>query len=161
MRFLSATRLVGDVDVSPYQGETGAIVWRREGVLFQRAFPRRAIMNTDDETPRDRGRRLRAEPTEEERKLGRRLRAKRSAGFKFRRLHRIGLYFADFCRVKQRLVIELDGSQHAEQEDEGKDAARTALLSERGYRVMRFWNEQVNREMDDVLEAIYPALTDS
>ena len=93
--------------------------------------------------------------------MWRRGRAKRSAGFKFRRLHRIGLYFADFCCVKQRLVIELDGSQHAEQEEEGKDPARTAFLSERGYRVMRFWNEQVNREMDDVLEAIYPALTDS
>ncbi len=95
-------------------------------------------MNTDDETPRDRGRRLRAEPTEEERKLWRRLRAKRSAGFKFRRQHRIGPYFVDFCWVKQRLVIELDGSQHAEQDEEGKDAARTAFLSERGYRVMRF-----------------------
>ena len=45
VRFLSATRLVGDVDVSPYQGETGVIVWRREGVLFQRAFLWRAIMN--------------------------------------------------------------------------------------------------------------------
>jgi very-short-patch-repair endonuclease len=116
-------------------------------------------MNSDDETPRDRGRRLRAESTEEERKLWKQLRAKRFSGYKFRRQHRIGPYFADFCCVKRRLVVELDGGQHADQKEQ--NAARTAYLTEQGYRVIRFWNEQVNREMDDVLEAIYAALTNS
>ena len=116
-------------------------------------------MNSDDETPRDRGRWLRAESTEEERKLWKHLRAKRFGGYKFRRQHRIGPYFADFCCLKQRLVVELDGSQHAEHTTQ--DAVRTAYLAEQGYRVIRFWNEQVNREMDDVLEAIYAALTDA
>ncbi len=116
-------------------------------------------MNSDDETPRDRGRRLRAESTDEERKLWKHLRAKRFAGFKFRRQHRIGPYFADLCCIKRRLIIELDGSQHVEQEP--KDAARTAYLSAQGYRVIRFWNEQVHTEMDDVLEAIYAALENS
>jgi very-short-patch-repair endonuclease len=116
-------------------------------------------MNSDDETPRDRGRRLRAESTEEERKLWKKLRATRFSGYKFRRQHRIGPYFADFCCVKRRLIVELDGSQHVDQKEE--DAARTAYLNVQGYRVIRFWNEQVNREIDDVLEAVYAALTDS
>ena len=116
-------------------------------------------MNSQAESPRERGRRLRVESTNEERKLRRQLRAKRFAGFKFRRQHRIGPYFSDFCCIERRLVIEVDGGQHAEQED--RDAARTAYLEEQGYRVVRFWNEQINAQMDEVLEAIYAALTDS
>ncbi len=118
-------------------------------------------MSAGDETPRDRGRRLRAKSTEEERKLWRHLRAKRFGGFKFRRQHRIGPFFADLCCPGRRLIIELDGGQHAEQEEGRRDAVRTAYLNEQGYRVIRFWNEQVNTELDDVLEAIYAALTNS
>ena len=118
-------------------------------------------MNPDDESPRDRGRRLRAESPPEEQKLWRQLSAKRFGGFKFRRQHRIGPYFADFCCVKRCLIIELDGGQHAEQEKERRDTARTVYLNQQGYRVIRFWNGQINTEMDDVLEAIYAALTDS
>ncbi len=95
-------------------------------------------MTSADETPRDRGRRLRGESTDEERKLWKYLRAERFAGFKFRRQHRLGPYFADLCCIEQHLVIELDGSQHAEQPQERKDAARTASLIERGYRIIRF-----------------------
>ncbi len=118
-------------------------------------------MNSDDESQRDRGRRLRAECTPEERKLWQYLRAKRFGSFKFRRQHRIGPYFADFCCIERRLIVELDGSQHAEPNEEKKDAGRTAYLNAQGYRVVRFWNEQINTEMDDVLEAIYVALTES
>ncbi|MBV8055993.1 MAG: endonuclease domain-containing protein [Deltaproteobacteria bacterium] len=118
-------------------------------------------MNPDDESPRDRGRRLRAESPPEEQKLWRQLSAKRFGGFKFRRQHRIGPYFADFCCIEQRLVVELDGGQHAEKKEERRDVARSAYLQEQGYRVIRFWNEQVNREMKEVLESIYTALTDS
>jgi hypothetical protein len=57
------------------------------------------------------------------------------------------------------LIIELDGGQHAEHQEQ--DAARTAYLTAQGYRVIRFWNERVNRALDDVLEAIYAGLTDS
>ena len=56
--------------------------------------------------------------------------------------------------------VELDGSQHGEPGEERKDGARTSYLSEQGYRVIRFLNEQVNRELDEVLEAIYAALTE-
>src|SRR5713101_6967395 len=94
-------------------------------------------------------------------KFWKQLRAKRFDGFKFRRQHRIGPYFADLCCVEWHLIIELDGSQHAEPEKEQKDAARTVYLSKQGYRVVRLWNEQVNRELEDVLETIYQALTDS
>ena len=85
-------------------------------------------MISDGETPRDRGRRLRAESTDEERKLWRHLRAKRFAGFKFCRQHRLGAYFADFCCIEQHLIIELDGSQHAEQQ-EGREMPRELLIS--------------------------------
>jgi very-short-patch-repair endonuclease len=117
-------------------------------------------MSSEDETPRDRGPRLRAESADEERKLWKHLRAKHFGGFEFRRQHRIGPYFADFCCIAKHLIIELDGSQHAEQERERKDASRTAYLNQRGYRVMRLWNEQVNSELEGVLQAVYAALTD-
>ncbi|SRR5260370_9948390 len=86
-------------------------------------------MSSEDEDPRDRGRRLRAELSYEERKLWAHLRAKRWGAFKFRRRHPIGPYFADFCGVAHHLIIELDGSQHAEPEEERKDGLRTAYLS--------------------------------
>jgi very-short-patch-repair endonuclease len=118
-------------------------------------------MSSADENPRDRGRRLRAESTEQERKLWAHLRAKRCGGFKFRRQHRIGPYFADFCCVAQHRIIELDGSQHAEPQEERKDGLRTAYLNQQGYRVLRFWNEEINNELEGVLQAVYTALTDS
>ena len=117
-------------------------------------------MNCEDENLRDRGRRLRAQSTPQEAELWQHLRATRFGGFKFRRQHPIGRpYFAARCCVERRLIIELNGGQHAEQQEQ--DAARTAYLTAQGYRVIRFWNEQVNRALDDVLEAIYAALTDS
>jgi very-short-patch-repair endonuclease len=61
--------------------------------------------------------------------------------------------------LQKRLIVELDGGHYADQRDQ--DAARTAYLADHGYRVIRFWNEQVNREMDDVPGAIHAALTDS
>ena len=89
------------------------------------------------------------------------LRAKRCGGFKFRRQHRIAPCFVDFCCVAQHLVIELDGSQHTEPQEERKDRLRTAYLNQQGYRVPRFWNEPVETELQGVLQAIYAALTDS
>ena len=71
---------------------------------------------------------------------------------KFRRQHPIGPYFADFCSIERHLVIELDGSQHAELSQE--DEIRTSLLKSRDYRVLRFWNNQVLADVDEVLGAI-------
>jgi very-short-patch-repair endonuclease len=61
----------------------------------------------------------------------------------------------------RHLIIELDGSQHAEPDEEHKDGLRTAYLNQQGYRVPRFWNEQVNTELEGVLQTIDAALTDS
>jgi very-short-patch-repair endonuclease len=75
---------------------------------------------------------------------------------KFRRQHPIGPYFADFCAIKQRLVIELDGGQHAELSQE--DEIRTSFLKSRDYRVLRFWNDQVLADIEEVLNAIDKSL---
>jgi len=62
----------------------------------------------------------------------------------------------DFCAPRQKLVIEVDGSQHADQED--YDLERTVFIESRGYRVIRFWNHEVLQETDSVLLAILHAL---
>ncbi len=64
----------------------------------------------------------------------------------------------DFCAPRRRLIIEVDGSQHLELQTE--DHQRTLVLQERGYRVLRFWNHQIENELPAVLEAIRQALED-
>ena len=104
----------------------------------------------------ERARSLRANMTDAELRLWHRLRGKQIGGHRFRRQVPIGPYIVDFACVKARLVIEVDGGQHAA--GAYLDAERTAWLQSRGYKVMRFWNTQVLQEMDGVLEAIYGAL---
>ena len=99
---------------------------------------------------------LRRELTPAERKLWTRLRGDQLNGSNFRRQHAIGKYITDFCSVKAKLIIELDGGQHAEQEE--YDAERTCYLESQGYRVMRFWNYQVMNEIENVLIEIMYAL---
>jgi len=96
-------------------------------------------------------RRLRCAPTDAERVLWYRLRNRALIGAKFRRQHPIGPYVVDFVCVEARLVVELDGGQHAGCAD---DARRSALLRSLGYRVLRFWNHEVFEEREAVLEAI-------
>lgn len=81
-----------------------------------------------------------------------RLRAGRLNGAKFRRQVAIGNYIADFVCPAAKLIVELDGSQHADQQ--GYDARRTRFLVGEGYRVIRFWNHDVLKSCSDVLEAI-------
>jgi very-short-patch-repair endonuclease len=104
-----------------------------------------------------RARQLRREMTEAERKLWLRLRDWRPAGYHFRRQAPLGPFIADFACLHASLVVELDGGQHTEQVAE--DSRRTAYLAEHGFRVLRFWNNQVFTELDDVLETIWLALT--
>ena len=101
-------------------------------------------------------RRLRNAPTDAERLLWQRLRARQMDGCKFRRQHPFGDFILDFACLDRKLVIELDGSQHAERVE--ADAARTAFLEQAGFRVLRFWNNQVFEEMEGVLEVIWQAL---
>ena len=103
-----------------------------------------------------RARALRKRPTEAELLLWRHLRYRQLNGHRFRRQHPIGKYIVDFACFERRLVIELDGGQHAGQKT--YDATRTDWLRERGYKVLRFWNNQVMQEIDAVKFAILQAL---
>ena len=103
-----------------------------------------------------RARILRREQTEAERHLWRFLRNRHLQGFKFRRQHPIGPYFADFACPERRLVVELDGSQHLAFAAE--DGHRTRALQRLGYRVARFWNDDVLLRTAQVLDAIVAAL---
>ena len=95
---------------------------------------------------------LRRTQTDAERKLWLRLRHRQLCGAKFRRQHPIGKYIADFCCVESKLVVELDGSQHAEQSL--ADDMRSKYLRERGFRVLRFWDNEVLTNIDAVIEQI-------
>lgn len=108
-------------------------------------------------TDHARERRLRRDQTKAERVLWQYLRDRRLLGWKFRRQHRVEPYFADFACVKGHLIVELDGSQHLAQRR--RDDARTRFLETRGFRVLRFWNDDVLRDTADVLHAIIAALT--
>ena len=93
---------------------------------------------------------LRQNPTDAERRLWRHLRRKGLSGLRFRRQAPIGPYIADFYFAAQSLVIEIDGGQHCA----SADAARDAWLARHGYRVLRFWNNDVLSNTEAVLAAI-------
>lgn len=95
---------------------------------------------------------LRKDLTPAEVKLWTRLRAHRLDGVGFRRQHAIGNYITDFCAPGKMLIIELDGSQHLDQQE--YDAARTEFLKSKGYRVLRFYNNDVMNNIEKVLEVI-------
>lgn len=99
---------------------------------------------------------LRRELTPAERKLWAYLRGDKLNGVNFRRQHAIGNYIVDFVSIKKKLVIELDGSQHLEQE--AYDIERTRYLESQGYKVVRFWNSDVMNDLNGVFRAIEFAL---
>jgi very-short-patch-repair endonuclease len=112
-------------------------------------------MRTRDIPKFARAQTLRAASTEAERKLWYRLRDRRLGGTKFVRQAPVGPYYADFVCRACKLVIELDGSQHA---DSAHDDKRDAILIALGYRVLRFWNADVLGSIDDVCETIVAAV---
>lgn len=99
---------------------------------------------------------LRNDTTDAEKRLWRHLRGRQLEGFKFRRQHAIAGYIADFACPEAKLVIELDGGQHAEQLD--YDTERTRKIEVNGYRVLRFWNDDVLLRTDAVLDEILRCL---
>jgi very-short-patch-repair endonuclease len=101
-------------------------------------------------------RRLRRDQTDAERKLWSRLRDRRLYGTRFRRQHPIGPFISDFCCTEAKLVIELDGGQHALQKQ--SDAERTAFLEGQGYRVIRFSDNEALTNTEGVLLRIVEAL---
>ena len=95
---------------------------------------------------------LRKNSTQAEALLWSRLRARQVESIKFRRQQPIENFIVDFVSFEKRIVIELDGGQHAA--DKSKDLERDRLLSENGYTVLRFWDNQVFENLDGVLEVI-------
>jgi adenine-specific DNA-methyltransferase len=95
---------------------------------------------------------LRRRLTTAEQKLWKYLRAHRLGGAGFRRQHAIGPYIVDFCAPRLKLIIELDGGQHADQVE--YDSARTEYLERQGYRVLRFWNNDVIKNVQGVIQVI-------
>ena len=95
---------------------------------------------------------MRQEPTNAEKLMWDRLRAKRLAGHKFRRQMPIDRFIVDFACFESKLVVELDGGQHAEQAR--YDEFRTSVINRKGYRVLRFWNSEVFENMEGVLATI-------
>jgi very-short-patch-repair endonuclease len=125
-----------------------AITWRDD--------PDRAPASKD----RSRARTLRHRATEPEQKLWWHLRHRLPTdGTHFRRQVPIGPYVVDFCCLKAKLIIEVDGNQHGLDANIAGDAKRSAYLTSQGYSVLRFSNREVMTETTSVLEAIYASLS--
>ena len=98
---------------------------------------------------------LRRQMTEAEKMMWSKLRDRRLEGVKFKRQKPIAGYIVDFVALDFKLIVEIDGGQHAEN---AEDAARTRVLEECGYHVVRFWNNDVLGNIDGVLEALVQEL---
>ena len=106
--------------------------------------------NMREQLPVSLARVLRKNQTAAEQKLWKILRNRQIEHVKFRRQQRIDKYIVDFISIKQKLIIEVDGGQHAEAEISENDAARTRYLEKKGYRVLRFWNNDILSNPDGV-----------
>ena len=93
--------------------------------------------------------------TEQEKVLWNILRNNKFYGLKFRRQVPIGNYVADFVCEIHNVIIELDGGQHNEPENIEKDKQRTDFLESKGYKIIRFWNNEVDNNLEGVCEVIY------
>jgi very-short-patch-repair endonuclease len=103
-------------------------------------------------------RQLRKKSTNAEKEMWACLRAKRFQGLKFKRQEPIGGYIVDFVCYEKKLIVELDGGQHAM--PECKDKERDIWLQSQGFKVLRYWNNDVLCKLESVMEAIYHAVYD-
>ena len=101
---------------------------------------------------------LRKRLTPQEIKLWVKLRELKALGFHFRRQAPIGRYIVDFASFGARLVIEVDGGQHGMEAGGRSDSERDTFLRSRGFRVLRIWNSDVDRNLDGVMESILNSL---
>jgi len=99
-------------------------------------------------------RKLREQLTDAERTLWARLRNRQLQGVRFRRQQPLGSYIVDFICLERKLIVEVDGGQHNEAKGRQEDRERTKWLQANGYRVLRFWNNDVLMNMEGVLERI-------
>ena len=125
------------------------------GLIYNYFMP----LNKTKPNPYQLAYKLRHNLTETEAKLWTNLRANRLRNVHFRRQHAIGKYIVDFCAPRQKLIIELDGSQHLDQEEHDKE--RTSYLASKRYRVLRFWNNEVSNNIDGVMIVIEQALSET
>jgi very-short-patch-repair endonuclease len=107
----------------------------------------------------ERAKQLRKNSTDAERMLWRALRSRQIGGHKFRRQQPLGLFIVDFVCLEARVVVEVDGGQHNEDEGPAYDQRRSQWLEKEGFRVIRFWNHEVLNQLDSVLDAISEALS--
>ncbi|HVH78654.1 MAG TPA: endonuclease domain-containing protein [Stellaceae bacterium] len=98
-----------------------------------------------------RARNLRRDATDAERRLWSALRNHHLSGYRFRRQYPIGPFFVDFACTKERVIVEADGGQHS---DSKTDPGRTAWLESRGWRILRFWNNEILRNPEGVIDVI-------
>jgi very-short-patch-repair endonuclease len=103
---------------------------------------------------RTNAKRMRSDMTEAELKLWNAIRASRLMGLKFRRQMPIGNYIVDFVCPTHRVIVELDGSHHADDDTVSSDAKRTEFLQNLGWQVVRFWNHDVLNDIDNVCQHI-------
>ncbi|WP_343122566.1 endonuclease domain-containing protein [Arenimonas oryziterrae] len=132
--------------LSPPRGERARV----------RGISSRPTVMSHPQSPQ-RERELRRSQTDAEARFWFHVRDRRLAGAKFRRQHAIGPFIVDFVCIEYALIVELDGSQHIEQC--AYDERRSEFLRRRGYRVLRFWNDDVLLRMEIVLECVLVALT--
>ena len=104
----------------------------------------------------NRSRELRNNLTDAEKKIWQQLRLRNLEGNKFRRQHPIGNFIVDFVCIEKKLIVELDGGQHQLRQD--YDSKRTDYLEGKGYKVLRFWDNDALLETDSVMKVIYEAL---
>jgi very-short-patch-repair endonuclease len=103
-------------------------------------------------------RRLRKTMTRQEVRLWVRLRELRALGFHFRRQSPLLSYIVDFECRRSKLIVEVDGGQHNFDAGHARDIVRDEALKAAGYKVMRFWNHEVDRELDAVMQAVHRKL---
>jgi very-short-patch-repair endonuclease len=129
---------------SPISGEGGA-----------RAAQPRGRVREQHKVLQDRARTMRVNPTEAERRLWAMLRGRRMPAYKFKRQFVIDPYIVDFICLERRLIVEADGSQHAESAD---DIRRDMFLRSEGFSVLRFWNHDILCRASAVFDSICAAL---
>ena len=108
--------------------------------------------------PTSRARQLRRDSTQAELTLWKHIRSRQLAGWKFRRQVPLGRYVVDFVCLERKLIVEIDGGHHQDQAD---DDERTEWLESRGFRVLRFWNNEVLGQTETVAQVILEARGDS
>jgi len=99
-------------------------------------------------------RNLRKNQTEQEKKVWNLLRNQQFYGFKFRRQYPIGNYIVDFVCKEKKIIIEIDGGQHNIKENIYKDNERTKYLEMKGYKIIRFWNNDINNNLEGVFKKL-------